>query len=56
MVIQDERVFSVTSYVERPACMYGTCFLEGIFSRVLSLHKQLSAHTQQNCDAARYGN
>jgi len=53
MVIQDERVFS---YVERRACMYGTCFLEGIFSRVLSLHKQLSAHTQQNCDAARYGN
>ena len=31
MVIQDERVFSVTSYVERRACMYGTCFLEGIF-------------------------
>ena len=56
MVIQDERVFSVTSYVERPAFMHGSCFLEGIFSQVLSLHKQLSAHTQQNCDAARYGN
>lgn len=26
---------------------HGTYFLEGIFSRVLSLHKQLSAHTQQ---------
>ena len=31
-------------------------FSRRYFLRVLSLHKQLSAHTQQNCDAACYGN